>query len=84
MEATYGIAWFEQSEAWDTLKEEHPTLEQYTNEELSRAFIAQKPTAGDLLTKTPLGPFLVVNGVFWLGGFSWCDTPFHGVDACLP
>jgi hypothetical protein len=31
---------------------------------------------GELLTKTPHGLFLVLNGVFWLDGCSWCDTPF--------
>ena len=84
MEEAYGIAWFEQSEAWDELKNQYPSLQEYSNDDLRRAFIAQKPTVGDLLTRTPLGPLIVLNGICWLGGFSWCDTPFHGADACLP
>lgn len=84
MEESYGISWFDETEPWDALKIQYATLQQYTNEELRLAYIKQKPTVGELFTKTPLGPFLVLNGVFWLGGFSWCDTPFHGADACLP
>eukprot|EP00581_Thalassiosira_minuscula_P020190 CAMPEP_0183720332 /NCGR_PEP_ID=MMETSP0737-20130205/12964_1 /TAXON_ID=385413 /ORGANISM="Thalassiosira miniscula, Strain CCMP1093" /LENGTH=172 /DNA_ID=CAMNT_0025950177 /DNA_START=123 /DNA_END=638 /DNA_ORIENTATION=+ len=71
MEEAYGVSWFEQSEAWDELKNKYPILQEYTNGDLRRAFIAQKPNAAELLTKTPLGPFLLLNGVFWLGGFSW-------------
>ena len=85
MESEYGIDWFQNSSAWDTLRAQHSNeLEQYTNEELELAFIKQKPTVVDLLVKTPLGAFLALNGVLFAGGFSWCDTPFHGVDACLP
>mmetsp|Transcript_20709 Transcript_20709/g.43243 ORF Transcript_20709/g.43243 Transcript_20709/m.43243 type:complete len:103 (+) Transcript_20709:568-876(+) len=84
MEEAYGIGWFEESEPWDELKTQYPSLQSYSNEELRRVFLAQKPTVVELFTKTPLGPFLVLNGVAWLGGFSWCDTPFHGADACLP
>mmetsp|Transcript_14202 Transcript_14202/g.30856 ORF Transcript_14202/g.30856 Transcript_14202/m.30856 type:complete len:188 (-) Transcript_14202:216-779(-) len=84
MEEAYGIDWFQQSEPWEEMKVQYPSLQQYTNGELERAFVAQKPTVVELITKTPLGPFLAVNGIFWLGGFSWCDTPFHIADACLP
>ena len=83
MEDAYGIGWFEQSDAWDELKEEYPTLQEYTNDELSKAFILQKPTLIEVFTKTPLGPILLVNTIFKLGGFSWCDTPFGSADACL-
>ena len=83
MEESYGIGWFEESDAWDELKEEYPTLQEYTNDELSKAFILQKPTLIEVFTKTPLGPILLVNAIFKLGGFSWCDTPFGSADACL-
>ena len=78
------ISWFQQSEPWEEMKTLHPSLRQYINDELQRAYITQKPTVGELLTKTPLGPFLLLNGIFWLVGFRWRDTPFHGTDACLP
>ena len=83
MEDAYGIGWFEQSDAWDELKEEYPALQEYTNDELTKAFILQKPTFIEVFTKTPLGPILLVNAIFKLGGFSWCDTPFGSADACL-
>ena len=83
MEESDGIGWFEQSDAWDELKVEYPTLQEYTNEELTKAFILQKPTVIEVFTKTPLGPILLVNAIFKLGGFSWCDTPFGSADACL-
>jgi len=83
MEESYGIGWFEQSDAWDELKEEYPALQEYTNDELTKAFILQKPTFIEVFTKTPLGPILLVNAIFKLGGFSWCDTPFGSADACL-
>ena len=83
MEESYGIGWFEQSDAWDELKEEYPALQEYTNDELTKAFILQKPTVIEVFTKTPLGPILLVNAIFKLGGFSWCGTPFGSADACL-
>jgi len=84
MEDSYGIGWFEESESWEELKVTYPTLKQYTNDELCKAFIARKPTPVELLVKPPLGPFLLLNGILWLGGFSWCDTPFYGANSCLP
>lgn len=86
MEEAYGMSWFEKEASWEELKSKHTSLlQEFSNDELRRAYIAQKPKAIDLLLKTPLGPFLLVNLLFLLGGFSWCDTPFlAGSDTCLP
>ena len=84
MEETYGISWFEESSPWDELKTQYPSLQEYSNDELRRAYVMQKPTVVDLFVKTPLGPFLLLNLVFFLSGFSWCNTPFHVQGGCLP
>ncbi|KAL7468784.1 hypothetical protein ACHAXS_009021 [Conticribra weissflogii] len=84
MEEKYGISWFEQSQPWDDLKAQHPSLQEYSEDELRRAYVSQSPTIVELFVKTPLGPFLLLNLIFFLSGFSWCDTPFHAEGACSP
>lgn len=84
MEEKYGISWFEQTKPWDDLKAQYPSLQEYNEDELRRAYVSQKPTIVELFVKTPLGPFLLLNLILFLSGFSWCDTPFHAVGACTP
>jgi len=84
MEEEYGISWFEQTQPWDDLKARYPSLREYNEDDLRRAYISQKPTVAELFVKTPLGPFLLLNLILFLSGFSWCDTPFHAAGACSP
>ena len=83
----YGPGWFELSDAWDTLRAEYPvefgTLT--NNDDLKKVYLRQSPNNPlDLLTQTPLGPFIVINLLFYFTGFTWCDTPFHADGACPP
>ena len=85
LEDRYGIAWPEKDAAWDTLREENPVMNALTdNDLLRRTYYQQEPDPLDLFTKTPLGPFILINLLFLATGFSWCDTPFHADGACPP
>ena len=84
MEELYGVSWFDNDEAWEQLKMEYPLLESYTDDELRMTYLKQKPKFFEVFTKTPIGPFLAINLVFLLTGFSWCDTPFGQIESCSP
>ena len=80
----FGVGWFDRSEAWVKVKEDYPILAQYEDSDLRNVYLKQKPNPLDILTGTPLGPFILVNLLFKYTGFSWCDTPFHAEGACPP
>ena len=80
----FGPGWFDISDAWDKFRQANPSMGEFTDAELQRAYYNQSPNPLDLLTKTPLGPFILINGLFWATGFTWCDTPFHADGACPP
>ena len=84
MEELYGVGWFDKSEAWKQMKIQYPFLSDYDDEILRLLFLRQSPKLLDLLTKTPLGPFLAINLLFLITGFSWCDTPFGQIESCSP
>ena len=84
LESKYGVGWFDKSEAWNDLKTQYDILKEYDNQVLRLLYLRQKPSIIELLTKTPLGPFLMVNLAFLLTGFSWCDTPFGQIESCSP
>eukprot|EP00550_Attheya_septentrionalis_P007998 CAMPEP_0198296556 /NCGR_PEP_ID=MMETSP1449-20131203/33044_1 /TAXON_ID=420275 /ORGANISM="Attheya septentrionalis, Strain CCMP2084" /LENGTH=177 /DNA_ID=CAMNT_0043997205 /DNA_START=86 /DNA_END=619 /DNA_ORIENTATION=+ len=82
LDPTFGPRWFDKADAWDTARKSHPVLEPYSDDELRMAFIRQSPKFADVLLYTPLGPFLLINLVIYITGFSWCNTPFHFANAC--
>ena len=84
MEELYGVSWFDNDEAWEQLKMEYPLLESYKNDQLRLVYLKQKPNFIDIFTKTPIGPFLIINLLFLLTGCSWCDTPFGQIKSCPP
>ena len=84
---TYGPGWFELSDAWDTLRKDNPVEfgDLTNNDDLKKAYLRQRPNNPlDLFTQTPLGPFIIINLLFYFTGFTWCDTPFHADGACPP
>ncbi len=60
-DALYGPRWFDDAEAWDKARSQYGVLAGYSDEELRTAFIRQGPRLVDVLTETPLGPFVLVN-----------------------
>jgi len=60
-DALYGPRWFDDGEAWEKARSQHDVLGGYSDEELRTAFIRQGPRLVDVLTETPLGPFVLVN-----------------------
>ena len=80
----YGVGFFDVPEAWEKSKVMYPILDKYSNNDLRQAYLEQKPKIIELLTDTPLGPFLAINLLFKFTGFTWCDTPFHQDGACPP
>lgn len=80
----HGFSWFRRSECLDDCRAQHPTLADFTDDELAAAHLVQKPNLLDVFVKTPLGAFIGINVVLWAADFSWCDTPFGNPDACLP
>ena len=81
---TYGVGFFEKPEAWEQAKVDFPILNNYENNDLRDAYLKQRPKILELFTETPLGPFVAINLLFKLTGFTWCDTPFHQDGACPP
>ena len=82
LDPIFGPRWFDKADAWDTARKSHPVLAPYSDDELRMAFIRQPPKFADVLLYTPLGPFLIINLVVYITGFSWCNTPFHFANAC--
>jgi hypothetical protein len=80
----YGVDWFDQADAWTQAKTMFPVLAAYDNADLRQTYLTQSPSLWDLLVKTPIGPFLLINLVVLATGFSWCDTPFHQDGAQCP
>jgi hypothetical protein len=81
----FGYGWFNKDEAWEAFAKEYPQMaEEFSQDELRIAYIKQSPQLLDILTKTPLGPVLLINLIVLASGFSWCDTPFHQDGAQCP
>ena len=57
----YGPRWFDDGEAWEKARSQYGVLGGYSDEELRTAFIRQGPRLVDVLTETPLGPFVLIN-----------------------
>ena len=57
----YGPRWFDDGEAWEKARSQYDVLAGYSDEELRTAFIRQGPRLVDVLTETPLGPFILIN-----------------------
>ena len=57
----YGPRWFDDGDAWEKARSQYGVLGRYTDEELRTAFIRQGPRLVDVLTETPLGPFILIN-----------------------
>ena len=57
----YGPRWFDDGEAWEKARSQYGVLDGYSDEELRTAFIRQGPRLVDVLTETPLGPFILIN-----------------------
>jgi hypothetical protein len=80
----FGVGWFDQPEAWIQAKQDYPILASCDDSDLRDAYLKQKPKLLELLTDTPLGPFLLINLLAKFSGFTWCDTPFGQETACPP
>mmetsp|Transcript_6573 Transcript_6573/g.9579 ORF Transcript_6573/g.9579 Transcript_6573/m.9579 type:complete len:158 (-) Transcript_6573:80-553(-) len=78
--------WFDReavaAEIWTDVRVKYPILAERSDSELRSAYLNLSPTLLDVITKTPVGPFVFINLIFLLSGFSWCDTPFANSDAC--
>lgn len=57
----YGPRWFDDKDAWEKARSQYDVLGGYSDEELRTAFIRQGPRLVDVLTETPLGPFILIN-----------------------
>ena len=58
---------------WNELRASWPALAERTDEELSEAYaeyISEPPSLIGVLTKTPLGPFLLLWGIPWADLFA--------------
>ena len=58
---------------WNDLRASWPALAERTDEELAEAYaeyLSEPPNLLNVLTKTPLGPFLLLWGVPWADLFS--------------
>ena len=61
------------------LREEFPALASLSDDELLAAvksYINTPPTLPEVLLKTPVGPVIGINLLFYFTGFSACDLPF--------
>ena len=57
----YGPRWFDNPEAWTKARSQWGVLSEYSDEELRTAYIRQGPKLLDVITDTPLGPFVLIN-----------------------
>lgn len=60
------------SSTWDAVRDRCPALAECTDEELAEeymAYLSAPPNPLEVLTKTPLGPFLLLWGVPWTDVF---------------
>mmetsp|Transcript_18812 Transcript_18812/g.26523 ORF Transcript_18812/g.26523 Transcript_18812/m.26523 type:complete len:173 (-) Transcript_18812:224-742(-) len=82
--SAYGDSWFDEAEAWEQTRKEFPVLGSYSDGELRSAYIRQSPKLLDVILYTPIGPVLAINLLFYITGFTWCDTPFGPATVCNP
>mmetsp|Transcript_22329 Transcript_22329/g.29358 ORF Transcript_22329/g.29358 Transcript_22329/m.29358 type:complete len:172 (+) Transcript_22329:108-623(+) len=82
--SAYGDSWFDKAEAWDQARKDFPILNNYSDADLRSAYIRQPAKLLDVILYTPIGPFFIINIIFYISGFTWCDTPFGPAAVCTP
>ena len=66
-------------DTWDAVRAKYPPLSSMTDVELSDAFgkfITAKPSLGEVLLKTPVGPVILINVLLLATSKSACDLPW--------
>ena len=61
LEVLFGPRWFDDSEAWDQARTQFVELSFYSDAELRTDYIRQGARLLDVITETPLGPFVLIN-----------------------
>ena len=68
---------------WDRVRAFSPDLADLSDDQLQDVFtsyINTPPSVSDILLKTPVGPVILINLLFFATGFTWCDIPFLSSD----
>ena len=49
------------------------------------SYVNTPPGLQEVLLKTPVGPVIFINILFYVTGFSWCDVPWAdpNAQACI-